>query len=314
VLKAAEAVCDDIELINRYTRKEVKEDEVYTFNVVLCDNDIDRDFERFTVESLFSLQELFLGKTGITNHNPMAENQSARIYKTWVEAVDGKKTATGDEYFRLMAKAYVPKCQGSQNFIDKIESGILKEVSVGCAVSNTICSVCGEDINSSSCTHRKGEMYGNTLCYGELTNPTDAYEWSFVAVPAQREAGVIKSYIKGEKNMDKIISCLKTKGSLTLNEQEKFKLVCYMEKLEKEASDGRFYKENLMSEVKRFALLSKCGISSNILDTIVKSLSIEELGELKNVFEKQASRVLPIKPQSYAEHKENNEDFKRFTI
>jgi hypothetical protein len=314
VLKTADTMAQDLSLINKYTRKELTQEEVYTFTVVLCDNDIDRDYERFTVESLFSLQELFLGKTGITNHNPVAENQSARIYQTYVEAVEGKKTATGDDYFRLVAKAYVPRCEGSKNFIDKIDTGILKEVSVGCSVGATVCSICGEDINSSSCSHRKGQTYGNSLCFGELVNPKDAYEWSFVAVPAQRSAGVIKSFLKGEKAMDNIIKALKSKGNVTLNEVEKEKLVGYINSLEKEANDGRCYREGLMNDVKRFALLSKCGISTGTMESIVKSLSVQELSELRTIYEKQASSHLPLKPQTYVEQRESKADFKKFTI
>ena len=38
----------ELEQINKYTRRELKEDEVYVFPVVLCDNEIDRDGERFS--------------------------------------------------------------------------------------------------------------------------------------------------------------------------------------------------------------------------------------------------------------------------
>ncbi|MEG2038600.1 MAG: hypothetical protein RRZ73_02615, partial [Oscillospiraceae bacterium] len=55
----------DLELINRYATREFKPEEIYTFRVTLCDNDIDRDFERFTKEALDKLAELFVGKTGI---------------------------------------------------------------------------------------------------------------------------------------------------------------------------------------------------------------------------------------------------------
>ena len=51
--------------------------------------------------------------------------------------------------------------------------------------------MCGEAVGS--CRHVKGRTYNGKLCYGELTGAKDAYEWSFVAVPAQRRAGVIKS-------------------------------------------------------------------------------------------------------------------------
>ena len=39
---------EELKLINAYTRRELSADEVYAFTVVLCDNDVDRDNERFT--------------------------------------------------------------------------------------------------------------------------------------------------------------------------------------------------------------------------------------------------------------------------
>ena len=52
-------VTRDLECINQYTRRPFTEQEVYTFSVVLCDNEIDRDFERFSVEALHTLSQLF---------------------------------------------------------------------------------------------------------------------------------------------------------------------------------------------------------------------------------------------------------------
>ena len=188
---------EELKLINAYSRRPLAREEVYVFGVVLCDNDIDRDGERFTVESLFELEKLFVGKTGIFDHSPTAKNQTARIFVCSVESVDGRKTATGDDYFRLTARAYIPRSKGNEEVILAIDSGILKEVSVGCAVSETRCSICGEDIHN--CSHIKGEAYSGRVCCGELCGVYDAYEWSFVAVPAQKSAGVIKSYKGKEK-------------------------------------------------------------------------------------------------------------------
>ena len=95
---------EELGLINAYTRRELSADEVYVFSVVLCDNDVDRDGERFTVESLFELEKLFVGKTGIFDHNPSAKNQTARIFACAVESGGGKKTVTGDDYFCLKAR------------------------------------------------------------------------------------------------------------------------------------------------------------------------------------------------------------------
>ena len=173
---------DDLQLINTYTRIAVDENDVYLFSIVLCDNDVDRDGERFTTVSLYELAELFAGKTGIIDHNPSAKNQAARIFSCKVEKIDGQKTALGDDYYRLKARAYLPVCESNRDIILAIDSGIIKEVSVGCAVDRVVCNVCGEDI--AICTHKKGEVYGSKLCCGELVNPYDAYEWGFATSKA----------------------------------------------------------------------------------------------------------------------------------
>ena len=46
-----------LEKINRFTRRKLTEDEVYVFSVILCDNDIDRDCERFSDNALEALVE-----------------------------------------------------------------------------------------------------------------------------------------------------------------------------------------------------------------------------------------------------------------
>ena len=136
---------EELSLINRYTRRALTADEVYVFSLTLCDNDVDRDGERFTVESLFALEKLFVGKTGIFDHNPSAKNQAARIFACAVESDDTRTTATGDAYFCLKARAYMPKTEDNRALRDMLDSGIVKEVSVGCAVAHTLCSVCGQD-------------------------------------------------------------------------------------------------------------------------------------------------------------------------
>ena len=77
----------------------------------------------------------------------------------------------------------------------------MKEVSISCGISKRLCSICHEPIGYDWRTgtvqcetgHIKGETYPEGICAGELTEPTDAYEFSFVAVPAQPGAGVTKS-------------------------------------------------------------------------------------------------------------------------
>ena len=78
----------------------------------------------------------------------------------------------------------------NQGLIAEIEGGIKKEVSVGCAVKRAVCSICGAE-RGQSCGHKPGEVYDGAQCFFQLEEAVDAYEFSFVAVPAQPRAGVL---------------------------------------------------------------------------------------------------------------------------
>ncbi|SDA11683.1 hypothetical protein SAMN02910447_00458 [Ruminococcus sp. YE71] len=183
----------DMELINRLARRELKEDEVYVFPVKLCDNRTDRDGERFSIGALEKLAELFVGKTGIFDHDPKGANQTARIYAAEVVREPERRTGAGEVYTAVTAKAYMMRTDSNADLIKEIDGGIKKEVSVSCAVKRRVCSLCGADMKHKPCSHVKGMYYGGKRCEVILDGVTDAYEWSFVAVPAQPEAGITKS-------------------------------------------------------------------------------------------------------------------------
>lgn len=180
-----EITAEDLKLINNYSKTELKAEDVYTFKVACCDNQVDRDFEKFSDKALFKMAELYVGKTIIKDHSSQTDNQFARIYKTTVES--GEKGVK-----RLIASAYVLISGKTKDFISDIESGIKKEVSVACSTTSCICSVCGKDY--AECRHIKSKEYDGSTCYGILDDISDVYELSFVAIPAQRNAGVIKSF------------------------------------------------------------------------------------------------------------------------
>ena len=180
---------EELEKINGYAREPLTEDKVFVFRVALCDNDIDRDGEKFSSGALEKLVELFKGRTGIFDHDPKSSKQTARIFDTWVETLPEKTTTDGEVYRRLMAKAYMVRTASNGDLISEIQGGIKKEVSVSCTMGKKLCSVCGADMYKGGCDHEKGGEYGGKLCYHILDEPLDAYEWSFVAVLAlAREA------------------------------------------------------------------------------------------------------------------------------
>lgn len=187
----------ELKAINKYALEPLTADQVFTFKAVLCDNELDRQHERFTLKALQDLQKLFLGKTVIKDHYHSADNQVARIYST--ELVQSEKAnGAGELYTQLVAHCYMVRTVSNADLIAEIKGGIKKEGSVGFAASSVICSICGTDNAKNYCRHWPGKSYekegGAQICTFTLAGARDAYEFSLVAVPAQRAAGVSKSY------------------------------------------------------------------------------------------------------------------------
>ena len=285
VEKSGETTEQDMELINRYTRRELTAEEVYTFSVVLCDNEIDRDYERFTTEALEKLAVLFVGRTGIFDHQNSSANQAARIYSCRVERPEGKTTSFGEPYARLTAKAYLPRGGVQEDLILQLDAGIKKEVSVGCSVGSVRCSVCGEEVRRGTCRHQKGKVYGGRVCHHILEEPSDAYEWSFVAVPAQREAGVIKHYLP------------ESGKACTLTESQVCKLRGHLEDLEKRAGMGDEYRDNLRREVVRLSGILQPGIALPVMERVVQRMTLDELKAFHKAYSQKMEETLPVSPQ-----------------
>ena len=126
------------------------------------------------------------------------------------------------------------------------------------------------------------------LCFHQLEGATDAYEWSFVAVPAQKAAGVMKSkqMRKEEKKVD-----LKT---LLAKEPEG---LAALEVLEKEADMGRRYRKALQQEVARLGGIVQPDLSMDTWKGIVHKLEEDELLAVKAAFNRQIEQKIPVKPQ-----------------
>jgi len=197
----------EMKKINTYTLSEVTEDDVFKFSMVLCDNEIDRDFECFSDNALITLKSKMLGKTIIHDHDCKSDNQIARIYSTKIETVPDRLTKYGEQYKRLVASAYIPKIPENEKIISEINSGIKKEGSISCSANKKTCSICKTNNREVNCEHYKNEIYDGKMCYKILDDIQDGYEWSFVAIPAQPEAMVIQSNYnknyKGENGMEK---------------------------------------------------------------------------------------------------------------
>ena len=264
---ATEEMQRELERINQFAKTPLTAEQVYTFTLRLCDNEVDRDLERFAPEALEELGRLFVGKSGVFDHQWSAQGQTARIYRTEVVEEPAVTTAAGDGYRWLKGWAYLLRTEKNADLIAEIEGGIKKEVSVGCSMGRQVCSICGAE---GGCQHVRGQRYGDKLCFTELREPLDAYEWSFVAVPAQPGAGVLKRY--GQEDRQTAL-------------------------LRKQAALGERYMKELRREVVRLAMLADDGLDGGVFAAAAERLEEPELRELKRAYEKQAARRFPAMPQ-----------------
>ena len=258
--------------INALAKAELKEDQVYVFSLRLCDDQVDRDFERFDTAALPGLAKLFIGKTGIVDHKWSSESQVARIFAA--------ETVLEEGISYIKAWAYIRRGGSNEEIIADIEAGIKKEVSVGCAMGRSICSICGGEYGQ--CGHQKGQHYDGQLCCAILKEPMDAYEFSFVAVPAQVNAGVLKG--RGRNR------CLKELAE-EFGAQQEYRA------LFQEAQLGRQYRKELEDGVVRLCLALELGAEADVYRNLVKSAGAQDLMALKTALEARLAESLPVVTQ-----------------
>ena len=279
IKKATQAVSSGVptavqlEAINAQAKAQLTAEQVYVFSLRLCDDQIDRDQERFDTAALHGLAKLFIGKTGIVDHCWSAENQIARIFETQVVKEQGVSY--------VKAWAYIRRGGSNDEIIADIEAGIKKEVSVGCAMGSAVCSICGSEYGT--CGHLKGEFYDGQHCCAILQDPVDAYEFSFVAVPAQRDAGVLKTLGGRKKSLQELA--------------EEFGVQAEYRGLFKEAELGRQYRRELENDVVRLLQTLDLGADHQVLRSVVKTAAAEDLLKLRGSLEAKMAEFLPVTTQ-----------------
>ncbi|MBE6975658.1 MAG: hypothetical protein E7439_00450 [Ruminococcaceae bacterium] len=258
-----------LEAINAQAKAKLTAEQVYVFSLRLCDDQMDRDYERFDTAALPTLARMFIGKTGIVDHHWSSDSQVARIFATEV--------IREEDVSYIKAWAYIRRGGNAEEIIADIEAGIKKEVSVGCAMGNSKCSICGGDYGT--CGHQKGESYDGQVCCAILQEPMDAYEFSFVAVPAQRAAGVLKGL--GGRQV-----CLRELA-------EHFGAQGEYRALQEQAKLGAAYEKQIRKEVVRLCLSLELGVEEPVLCSVTEKLGAEELLKLKQALEARMQEYMP---------------------
>ena len=161
----------ELEKINHLNRAQTpfKKEDLIVFKINVCDTEIDKDYEAFSIQALYQLKDLFVGKSG------HIQSVTGRIFDTFIIETPNQ-TEHGEKRLILKALCYVLKTPETEAQILKYLNESNPSVSIGCSCLTRICSICGKE----HCDHVPGEQYYNTLCYKRLHNINDAYEWSSI--------------------------------------------------------------------------------------------------------------------------------------
>ena len=261
----------DFNIIKNFVKSEdIKPEDLFVYPIRLCDNCKDRDEERFSDLALNSVKNLCEGVVGIKNHEWNSENAHSRIYKAEVEEIDGIKSVIG--------YAYTMVTDSTMEFINNIKSGLLQEVSIGFKATSYSTDTDGTKV---------------------IDDVSDVFEWSFVAVPAQPKAGVVKEF---NNNQDKGVKRMELEARVKELEAEVETKSLRVKELEDAVSEKDAQIETLQKTIVDGAIKSavnsvkskfkfKSAKAEEIADTVITDIvEITEDGEVTGCDE--AERVI----------------------
>ncbi len=191
---------EDLEKVNKLTVKPVKKSEVAIYPALLIDDQMTRNDTVYPKEFQKMLLSLPIGEGNFigapflfgaeTDHQDSASSQIGRIFDAW--SVKDSEGHNG-----TMGKIFILKSDENEETIKKINSGVLKEVSIATKTELPVCSICNQDIRE--CGHLKGE----NECYVTMTGSGFCGEVSLVAIPGNTKAKILNEdalngYVKVE--------------------------------------------------------------------------------------------------------------------
>ncbi|MEA3357315.1 MAG: hypothetical protein U9Q67_02675 [Patescibacteria group bacterium] len=197
---------EDLAKINKFTVKPVKSSDISVYTALLIDDKITRNHTQYNKDFQNMLLSLPYGEGNFMgapilfgdkeDHQHAASAQVGRIFEAW-------QVMDADKHYGVMSKIYVIK-DTNEDLITKIDSGVLKELSISTKVEIPLCSICKQNIKD--CEHIRGEKG----CFVIMTGKGFVAEASFVAVPGSNAAKILnqdelKNFLKVE-NLRELIT------------------------------------------------------------------------------------------------------------
>jgi hypothetical protein len=152
-------------------------DELYYFDFILCDNEIDQSFERFSVSAICTLAQMYKKRIGTVSCIGI-HNETVRILDTYIQESFGRLTKAGETYICAKARAYIVKTEKNAALICKLNEQKEIMATISCSIKGRICSKCFKE--RYLCSHTKGKRYIGELCHTILHNPIDVYGFDII--------------------------------------------------------------------------------------------------------------------------------------
>ena len=146
----------------------------FIFKIILCNNEIDRDNEKFSIPVLFQIRDMAIGKTGILENDCdiNGRNSVARIFDCSVEYDRDSVTKDGEPLLYVQAHAFIDTNASNNNYsiVSKIKEGFYDEISVGCSI-----------FKSHKTLDKSNGVINSAITV--IDSISDLYEWAIVQKP-----------------------------------------------------------------------------------------------------------------------------------
>ncbi len=186
--RSAAATPRELELVNRFARRPLAADEVYVGECDLCNDRVDRAFERFTPEVLQDFADTLPGKSLLAAHD-----RGSLPLGLWFDA-----HLRGDErgVSYLRPSYYIVKTRDNEHHRAQLDGGVYRYASIGFRAKDLVCDICGKSWFGWDCQHYPGQAYDAggrrvvaTAHYDRSeAHPAEAVEGSIVYLGCQYDA------------------------------------------------------------------------------------------------------------------------------
>lgn len=278
--EATEAEPGDLELINQqYALRPLAAEEVYIRRLALCNDQVDRTFERFPVPYLQRFAATLPGKPLLAHHD-RSQFPMGRFFRAEVKSSDELGLPRGEDDRPsnwLVCWVYLVKTSGNEEVRRQIDAGVYSHVSIGYRWADLTCDLCGRSYFRSDCPHVIGQSYESRTCtatYSGDEERVEAVEGSLVYLGAQYGAVITKSDNRREEKA--ALSHRKEGGEDVL------------------AAEGREYRAELRAEILRLGRCLHAGIEAETLLEALGDVGAPRLRELLTDYRRRFDGVFPI--------------------